>query len=198
MLLVEQLIKYVLYGLMVAYLLRVGPLRQAFASLPRRHRRLLLWMFGLILFAQVIESKYQSYPFVKWGMYSDFSGKVTYYEYAGVRPDGVEEPIPLARLIRIYQPVCPTCSKRLVWRLDDLAKARVKGKTEAERTRAADLYDRTLRAAIGVYAQRNPGLSYEEVRVRRGFFRVADYVDASSIEYDLAWTVPLGGARDAK
>jgi hypothetical protein len=191
--LIEQLVKYLLYGLMIAFLLRVAPLRRSFEALPRRHRRLLAGLFGLILFAQVVESKYETYPFVKWGMYSDFSGRITYYEYLGVRPDGVEEPFPLARLLRIYQPLCPTCSKRLVWRLDDLAEERDEAETEAERAEAADLYDRTLRAAWAAYAARNPGVAYDELRVWRGRIVVADYVDASSIERDFAWRVPLGG-----
>jgi hypothetical protein len=197
--LIEQLIKYTMYGLMVAFLLRVAPLRRIFDALPLGHRRLLMGLFGLILLAQVIESKSQTYPFVKWGMYDDFSERVTYYEYVGVRPDGVEEPIPLARLLRIYQPVCPTCSKRLVWRLDDLARERSEGKTEAERAQATSLYERTVQAAWAVYAANNPGLQYHELRVRRSRFVVADYVDESSIERDFAWSVQLrDGVRDAQ
>jgi hypothetical protein len=189
--LIQQLVKYLLYGLTVAFLFRLAPLRRMLEALPRRQRRLLLGLFALILFAQIVEAKYQTYPFVKWAMYDDFSGQVSYYEYIGVRPDGVEEPFPLARLLRIYQPICPTCSKRLVWRLDDLAEVRLQGESEAKRARAAGLYDRTVRAAWSVYAARNPEIEYDEVRVWRGHFRVADYVDASSIERELVWTVPL-------
>jgi hypothetical protein len=197
--LIEQLVKYLLYGLMLVFLLRVAPLRRTFEALPRRQRRLLAGLFGLMLFAQVVEAKYETYPFVKWGMYSDFSGRITYYEYRGVRPDGVEEPFPLARLLRIHQPLCPTCSKRLVWRLDDLADLRYEAETEAERAEAADLYERTLRAAWETFAARHPEAGYDEVRVFRGRTLVADYVDASSIERELAWTVDLDGeARRAE
>jgi hypothetical protein len=191
--LIEQLVKYLLYGLMIAFLLRVAPLRRTFEALPRKQRRLLAGLFGLIVFAQVVEAKYETYPFVKWGMYSDASDQNTFYEYLGVRPDGVEEPLPLAKLLRIYQPLCPTCSKRLVWRLDDMAELREEAETEAQRAEAADLYDRTLRTAWAVYAARNPGVQYDEVRVWRGHYVVADYVDASSIERELVWTVKLDG-----
>ena len=78
-----------------------------------------------------------------------------------------------------------------MWRLDDLATARVKAETERARAEAADLYDRTLRAAWGVYAARNPGVAYDEVRVWRGRYRVADYTGATSIEREFAWRVPL-------
>jgi hypothetical protein len=189
--LIEQLVKYLLYGIMIAFLLRATPLRRTFAALPRGHRCLLGGLFGLILVVQVVQAKYQTYPFVKWSMYSGFSGRTTYYEYRGVRPDGVEEPFPVARLLRIYQPFCPTCSKRLVWRLDDLADDRDGAETETARAAAADLYDRTLRAAWAAYAARHPEVEYREVRVWRGRYHVADYVDASSIERDLAWSVPL-------
>jgi hypothetical protein len=193
--LIEQLVKYALYGAMVAFLLRVAPLRRTFAALPPVKRRLLLGLFGLVLLAQVVESKYESYPFVKWGMYSDSNERITYYEYFGVRPDGALEPFPLARLLRIDQPLCPTCSKRLVWRLEDLAKQRLSADTPAGRAAAADLYERTLRAAWAVYAARHPGVAYDAVSVWRGRWRVAEFPDASALEREPLWTVRLGGDR---
>jgi hypothetical protein len=193
--LIEQIVKYVLYGLMIAFLLRRTPLRKIFEELPRRQRRFLATLFGLILLAQVIESKYQSYPFVKWGMYSSAASSITYYDYRGVRADGEVEAFPLAHLLRIAEPACPTCSKRLVWRLRDLAKRRFKAKSEEEGAEIADLYDRTLQAAWGQYWARNPSVEYQAVEVWRGRIKVADYQDESSIERDFAWRVPLGEGR---
>jgi len=189
---VEQLVKYVLYGAMVVFLLRVAPLRRMFRELPRPQRRTLAAIFGLMLLAQVVESKYETYPFVKWAMYSSSDGEITYFEYEGVLADGSTKPFPLARLLRIYQPVCPTCSKRLVWRLRDLGDDRYRAESEAERLEATERYERAMRAAWSVHAARHPELDFEAVRVWRAHYRVADYVDASSIEHELVWTVPLG------
>ena len=197
--LIEQIVKYVMYGLMIAFLFRLAALRGVFESLPRGHRHFLAAFFGLILVAQIIESKYESYPFVKWGMYSSAGKRVTYYEYQGVRADGGVEPFPLAHLLRIYEPACPTCSKRLVWRLRDLANERFDAESDAERAQAADLYERTLQSAWAQYAARNPRIEYDAVEVWRGRFTIANYLDASSIEREIVWRVPLGrGSGNAK
>jgi hypothetical protein len=189
---VEQLVKYLLYGAMVAFLLRVAPLRRMFDELPRAQRRTLAAIFGLILFAQVVESKYDSYPFVKWGMYSSSDGEITYFEYEGILADGSSERFPLSRLLRIDQPLCPTCSKRLVWRFRDLGDDRYRAESDAERVEITERYERAMRAAWGVYAARHPEVDFEEVRVWRAHYFVADYVDASSIDRELVWSVPLG------
>jgi len=196
---VEQLVKYLLYGAMVAFLLRVAPLRRMFHELPRPQPRILAAIFGLILFAQIVESKYDSYPFVKWAMYSSSDGDVTFFDYEGILADGSRRQFPVSRLLRIDQPLCPTCSKRLVWRLRDLGDDRHRAESDAERRELGERYDRALRAAWGVYAARHPDLDFEEVRVWRAHFLVADYVDASSIDRELVWSVPLGGeASDAE
>ena len=49
--LIEQIVKYLLYGLMIAFLFRLPPLRRIFEQLPRGHRRFLTAMFALILVA---------------------------------------------------------------------------------------------------------------------------------------------------
>lgn len=190
-LILEQLAKYVLYGVMIAFLLRIAPLRRMADALPRRQRRVLAAIFGLILFAQIVESKYETYPFVKWGMYSGTSGEIEYFEYEGVRPDGTTATFPLAHLLRIHQPLCPTCSKRVVWQFRDMGNARLRAKSEAELAEIVDLYERSLRAAWGVYAARHPEADFTEVRVRYGEYAAADYVDEGSIRLEEVWTVPL-------
>lgn len=168
-----------------------GP-RKVLDALPPVQRRFLVGFFALFLLGQIVGLKYQTYPFVKWGMYSSFSGHVKYFEYAGVREDGVEELFPIARLVRIYDPLCPTCGKRFVWKLRNMGKERRKTEAGPELEDLIGDYEGLLRAGWAQYLKQNPDQTrYSELRVRFAHVRTADYVDESSIERELVWSVAL-------
>lgn len=183
--------KYALYLLYVAFFVRSARLRSLYARLSRGQRRGVLALFGLVVIGQAAGLKYQSYPFVKWGMYSGFSPGTQFFEYRGVRPDGGEADFPVARLLRIHQPLCPTCGKRLTWRLKDLGNERYAAPPGPEREALAARYDELLRAAWRQHQRRHPDVELEAVDVWRARYDASQYVDASSIDRELVWRVSL-------
>ncbi|MCZ6784308.1 MAG: hypothetical protein O7G30_13455 [Proteobacteria bacterium] len=171
------------------------PLRKVLDALPRPQKIVIVTLFGLMALGQIIRSKHETYPFIKWGMYDELSTKVRYYEYRGVLPDGTEAEYPVSHLLRIPSPelsvLCPTCGKRFLWKLRDLGHDRRKLPPGPERDQAARSYDELLRAAWQQYQRRHPDAAFQSVRVFYRFVRTGEYTDESSISREYLWTVDL-------
>lgn len=187
--------KVLIYLAFVALLVGYRPLREMFFALDPWRRGLLAGLFVLLLTGQIVAKKYPTYPFVKWGMYDEHSSRIKYFEYTGVRSDGSEAPFPIAHLIRTHSTSraieCPTCGKRLLWRLRELGKQRRKAPKGEERRALKQLYRDLLRGAWRTYKRRHPDADFEQVIVSRATLDVTDYVDESSIERERLWKVDL-------
>jgi DNA-directed RNA polymerase subunit RPC12/RpoP len=194
------LFRYVLYSVIIVFFRRRPELRRVLADLDLRRRRYLIVLFTLVVFGQMSSLKYQTYPFVNWGMYAESGSVVKFVEYRGVRSDGSEAPFPVAHLVRTHSTAraieCPTCGKRLLWRLRDLTKVMEKTRSKRKRDAAADLYERTLRAAWRGYKERNPDADFESVRMYRNRTRVKDYRAGRPIESTFLWEIELDPSGD--
>lgn len=151
--------KYLIYALWLFVYARSTQLRRVFFAISRTQQIFLLVMITLILAGQLYEKKYPTYPFVKWGMYSDIDHKGVVYDYSGVLADGSEVRLPMTDVVRTH-------SKRFVWRLRSLSHEINDATTDAERERLEALYDRALRSAWSLYHERNPELDLVAIRVR--------------------------------
>lgn len=151
--------KYLIYVLWIFVYSRNPALRRVVRGISRTQRIFLFVMIGLIVAAQVNEKKYPTYPFVKWGMYSEIDHKGIVYDYSGLLPDGSEVRLPMTKVVRTH-------SKRFIWRLRTLSHEMRDATTESERESLERLYDRALRAAWAMYHRRNPELDLVAIRVR--------------------------------
>jgi len=194
-------LRIVLYAAIVGFLVTRPQLRRVWSQLDTKRRRFLGGLFVLLVAGQVVGLKYETYPFVKWGMYDGAGSTVKYVEYAGVRADGSEAPFPVAHLIRTHSTSraieCPTCGKRLLWRLRGMVKDREKLDPGKRLDEVVRLHDRTLRAAWKVYHQRHPELDFQSVRLYRVRTTVSDFRAGRPMERQFLFEVDLTSERSA-
>jgi hypothetical protein len=173
-----------IYLLLLAALVAARPLRRTFMQLAL-HQRVILGLLVLLVFgAQMAAFESQTYPFVRWAMYSKNVSGADWFQYRGVRLDGVEEPLPLADFVRVL-------GKRYAFRLRLLASHVSEAETEAERREAWELYERTLRAGLEVYQRRHPQQRWRVIEVSRCETDLAGVRRGEPVPCDFLWQLDL-------
>lgn len=194
--------RYVFYAAIVAFVVTRPELRRVWSQLDQPRRRFLGTLFVLLLLGQASGLKYATYPFVKWGMYDEAGSNVKWVEYRGVDSKGSEIPFPIAQLVRTHTtPLaleCPTCGKRLLWRMRRFTKDMEDLPPGPERDAIFDLYQRTLQAAWLVYRQRRPDADFVSVRMFRNRTTVDDYRAGLPHSSDFLWEVDLEASGETR
>jgi hypothetical protein len=128
-------------------------------------------------------------------MYDESGDKAKWVEYQGIRADGSQTPFPIAHLVRTHSTPraleCPTCGKRLLWRMRGFTREMEDLPPGAERDEIFDLYQRTLRSAWLVYKERNPDADFESVRMYRKKLSVSDFREGHPEVSEFLWEVDL-------
>lgn len=178
--------KEVLYLCFLLFLYSLRPVREAFKALDKTRRRALVLLVLILVGVQVRKTKYETYPFILWAMYSNSRTSMRFYEYEGTRADGTVERFPLVDMVRLDSfSTCPTPGKRLPWRMRNLADDIRDEDEGAERSEMMDLYRRTMRAVYAGYRDLNPSADFESVRVWRLRCKTNKYVDKTSFTREL-------------
>lgn len=91
MLTVPKIVEGVLSLAVVLVFVSLKPVYEYLSKVPPLHLRLFLGFVFLLVSSHFIEKEKTTFPFLTWGMYSGAYSKpqVIFYEYSGIRPDGV-------------------------------------------------------------------------------------------------------------
>src|SRR5262245_44263877 len=139
------LLEACVYLVLLLLVVRQHVFKSTWAALGPPYRLFLATLVALLLGAQLRGRSDETFPFVKWAMYSRRpAAQPRYYDYTAVLQSGQEAPLEVSRQF-------PTLSRKLLYNLDRMTRRIAYDPDgsggQAERAR----YENTLRAVARMY-----------------------------------------------